>query len=106
MKQGLLIPSATALCVDPQEQENRDLLNHFKMAHSEVEEREQKLQQVEGINNSIRLELRSSDTERRQLRDTVSNQEREIQQVRHSWKWQQMQEECPGVGCVIFKRSI
>lgn len=51
------------------------------MAHSEVEEREQKLQQAEGLNNSIRLELLSSDTERRQLRDSVSNKEREIQQV-------------------------
>ena len=52
------------------------------MAHSEVEEREQKLQQAEGLNNSIRLELLSSDTERRQLRDTVGHQGREIQQVR------------------------
>ncbi|XP_042339694.1 centrosomal protein of 135 kDa [Plectropomus leopardus] len=62
------------------EQENRDLLERFKMAHSEVEEREQKLQQAEGLNNSIRLELLSSDTERRRLRDTVGHQEREIQQ--------------------------
>ena len=68
--------------VDPQEQENRDLLDRFRMAHSEVEEREQKLQQAEGLNSSIRLELLSSDTERRHLRDTVSQQEREIQQVR------------------------
>uniref|UniRef100_A0A8C4EZN8 Centrosomal protein of 135 kDa n=1 Tax=Dicentrarchus labrax TaxID=13489 RepID=A0A8C4EZN8_DICLA len=63
-----------------QEQENRDLLDRFRMAHSEVEEREQKLQQAEGLNNSIRLELLSSDTERRHLRDTISHQEREIQQ--------------------------
>ncbi|XP_070688604.1 centrosomal protein of 135 kDa isoform X2 [Pempheris klunzingeri] len=62
------------------EQENRDLLERFRMAHSEVEEREQKLQQAEGLNNSIRLELLSSDTERRHLRDTVSHQGREIQQ--------------------------
>ncbi|XP_049443312.1 centrosomal protein of 135 kDa [Epinephelus fuscoguttatus] len=62
------------------EQENRDLLERFRMAHSEVEEREQKLQQAEGLNNSIRLELLSSDTERRHLRDTVGHQEREIQQ--------------------------
>lgn len=52
------------------------------MAHSEVEEREQKLQQAEGLNNTIRLELLSSDSERRHLRDTVSHQDREIQQVR------------------------
>ncbi|XP_023127562.2 centrosomal protein of 135 kDa isoform X1 [Amphiprion ocellaris] len=62
------------------EQENRDLLERFRMAHSDVEEREQKLQHAEGINNSIRLELLSSDTERRHLRDTVGHQEREIQQ--------------------------
>lgn len=58
------------------------MLDRFRMAHSEVEEREQKLQQAEGLNNSIRLELLSTDTERRHLRDTVSHQEREIQQVR------------------------
>lgn len=51
------------------------------MAHFEVEEQEQKLQQAEGFNNSIRLELLSSDTERRQLRDSVNNKEKEIQQV-------------------------
>uniref|UniRef100_A0A667ZY72 Centrosomal protein 135 n=1 Tax=Myripristis murdjan TaxID=586833 RepID=A0A667ZY72_9TELE len=63
-----------------QEQENRDMLERFRMAHSEVEDRDQKLQQAEGLNNSIRLELLSSDTERRHLRETVSHQEREIQQ--------------------------
>ncbi|XP_045899417.1 centrosomal protein of 135 kDa isoform X1 [Micropterus dolomieu] len=62
------------------EQENRDLLDRFRMAHSEVEEREQKLQQAEGLNNSIRMELLSSDSERRHLRDTVSHQKRELQQ--------------------------
>uniref|UniRef100_A0A8C9YH76 Centrosomal protein 135 n=1 Tax=Sander lucioperca TaxID=283035 RepID=A0A8C9YH76_SANLU len=63
-----------------QEQENRDLLERFRMAHSGVEEREQRLQQAEGLNNSIRMELLSSDSERRNLRDTVSHQGREIQQ--------------------------
>uniref|UniRef100_A0A673AWM6 Centrosomal protein 135 n=1 Tax=Sphaeramia orbicularis TaxID=375764 RepID=A0A673AWM6_9TELE len=62
------------------EQENRDLLEQFRMAHSDMEERDQKLQQAEGLNNSIRLELLSSDTERRHLREKVSNQEKEIQQ--------------------------
>ncbi|KAM4629083.1 centrosomal protein of 135 kDa [Polymixia lowei] len=62
------------------EQENRDMLERFRMAHSEMEDRDQKLQQAEGLNNSIRMELLSSDTERRHLRDTVSHQEREIQQ--------------------------
>ncbi|KAM9385560.1 centrosomal protein of 135 kDa isoform 2-T2 [Pholidichthys leucotaenia] len=62
------------------EQENLDLLERFRMTHSEVQEREQKLQQAEGLNNSIRLELLSSDTERKHLRETVGQQEREIQQ--------------------------
>nr|XP_020459149.1 centrosomal protein of 135 kDa isoform X2 [Monopterus albus] len=62
------------------EQENRDLLERFRVAHLEMEEREQKLQQAEGHTNSVRLELLSSDTERRHLRDTVGHQEREIQQ--------------------------
>uniref|UniRef100_A0A3Q3EZ06 Centrosomal protein 135 n=1 Tax=Kryptolebias marmoratus TaxID=37003 RepID=A0A3Q3EZ06_KRYMA len=62
------------------EQENRDLLERFRTAHSEVKVREQKLQQAEGLNNSIRLELLSTDSERRQLRDTVGQQDREIQQ--------------------------
>ncbi|KAM6962785.1 centrosomal protein of 135 kDa [Aplochiton taeniatus] len=62
------------------EQDNRDMLERFRTAHSEVEDREQKLHQAEGLNNSIRLELLSADTERRHLRETVSHQEREIQQ--------------------------
>ncbi|RVE73808.1 hypothetical protein OJAV_G00034970 [Oryzias javanicus] len=62
------------------EQENRDLLERFRTAHSEVEEREQKLQRAAGLNNSIRMELLSSDAERRQLRDAVRQQEAEIQQ--------------------------
>lgn len=68
--------------VDPQEQENRDLLERFRLSHMEMEERNQKLQQAEGLSNSIRLELLSSDTERRHLRDAVGQQEKEIQQVR------------------------
>uniref|UniRef100_A0A669EMD0 Centrosomal protein 135 n=1 Tax=Oreochromis niloticus TaxID=8128 RepID=A0A669EMD0_ORENI len=62
------------------EQENRDLLERFRLAHVEMEERNQKLQQAEGLSNSIRLELLSSDTERRHLRDAVGQQEKEIQQ--------------------------
>lgn len=84
-------PPLLTVRFDPQEQENRDLLERFRMAHSEVEERDQKLQQAAGLNNSIRLELLSSDAERRQLRDTVRRQETEIQQVRHKvtseWKF-------------------
>ncbi|XP_037325419.2 centrosomal protein of 135 kDa [Pungitius pungitius] len=66
--------------INTKEQENRDLLERFRMAHSEVEQQEQKLQQAEGLNSSIRLELLSSDAERRHLRDTVGSQGREIQQ--------------------------
>lgn len=51
------------------------------MAYTKSEEQEQQLAEVEGFNSSIRLELLSSDTERRRLRESVSNQEREIQQV-------------------------
>ncbi|XP_046905669.1 centrosomal protein of 135 kDa isoform X1 [Hypomesus transpacificus] len=62
------------------EQENRDMLEQFRAAHYEVEERGKKLEQVQGLNNSIHLELLSSDTERRHLREKVGHQEREIQE--------------------------
>ncbi|XP_034036384.1 centrosomal protein of 135 kDa isoform X2 [Thalassophryne amazonica] len=62
------------------EQENRDLLEQFRLAHSEMHDWEHKLQHAEGLNNSIRLELLSSDAERRRLRDTVRHREREIEQ--------------------------
>ncbi|XP_034565716.1 centrosomal protein of 135 kDa isoform X3 [Notolabrus celidotus] len=70
------------------EQENRDLLERFRTFHTEVEQQEQKLQQAEGLNSSIRLELLSSDTERRHLRDTVGHQEREIQQALQAYEAQ------------------
>ncbi|KAK7150375.1 hypothetical protein R3I93_011585 [Phoxinus phoxinus] len=62
------------------EQENRDMLERFRTFHTDSEDRELKLQQAEGLNNSIRLELLSSDTERRHLRERVSLQDREIQE--------------------------
>ncbi|KAL1022602.1 hypothetical protein UPYG_G00029760 [Umbra pygmaea] len=62
------------------EQENREMLEQFRMAHGVSEERELKLQHAEDLNNSIRLELLSSDTERRHLRETVEHQDREIQE--------------------------
>ncbi|XP_026800421.3 centrosomal protein of 135 kDa isoform X2 [Pangasianodon hypophthalmus] len=62
------------------EQENREMLERFRSAHMDVEDRELKLQQAEGLNNSIKLELLSSDTERRHLREKVSLQDREIQE--------------------------
>ena len=57
------------------------MLEQFRAAHYEVEERGKKLEQVQGLNNSIHLELLSSDTERRHLREKVGHQEREIQEV-------------------------
>ncbi|XP_072538741.1 centrosomal protein of 135 kDa isoform X1 [Salminus brasiliensis] len=66
------------------EQENREMLERFRMAHSDAEERELKLQQAEGLNNSIKLELLSSDTERRHLRERVSLQDQEIQEHMHA----------------------
>ncbi|XP_076873237.1 centrosomal protein of 135 kDa isoform X3 [Brachyhypopomus gauderio] len=62
------------------EQENREMLERFRAAHTESEEREVKLQHAEGLNTSIRLELLSSDTERRHLRERLSLQDREIQE--------------------------
>ncbi|XP_035272175.1 centrosomal protein of 135 kDa [Anguilla anguilla] len=62
------------------EQENREVLERFRMAHSQAEDSELKLHQAEGLNNSIRLELLSADTERRHLRERVSHLEREIQE--------------------------
>lgn len=58
------------------------MLERFRNIHTESEDKELKLQQAEGLNNSIRLELLSSDTERRHLRERVSLQDREIQEVR------------------------
>ncbi|XP_056620365.1 centrosomal protein of 135 kDa isoform X2 [Triplophysa dalaica] len=62
------------------EQENREMLKHFRSIHSESQDIELKLQQAEELNKSIRLELLSSDTERRHLRERVSLQDREIQE--------------------------
>ena len=70
-----------ALCGSLQELESQELLERFRLAHTALEERDQKLQQAEGFTSSIRLELLSSDTERRHLRQTISHQETEIQQV-------------------------
>ncbi|XP_054645594.1 centrosomal protein of 135 kDa isoform X2 [Dunckerocampus dactyliophorus] len=62
------------------EQENLDLLEGFRTAHSDMEEKEQRLQQIEDLKDAIRLKLLSSDTERRHLHEAVSHKELEIQQ--------------------------
>ncbi|XP_053710222.1 centrosomal protein of 135 kDa [Synchiropus splendidus] len=61
------------------EQENRDLLDRFRIAQCEMEERQQKILKSEDFTNSVRMELHASDSERRLLRETVSKQETDIQ---------------------------
>ncbi|CAL8256272.1 unnamed protein product [Merluccius merluccius] len=70
--------------ITAKELESQELLERFRLAHTALEERDQKLQQAEGFTSSIRLELLSSDTERRHLRQTISHQETEIQQHMHA----------------------
>ncbi|XP_061680404.1 centrosomal protein of 135 kDa-like isoform X2 [Syngnathoides biaculeatus] len=62
------------------DQENLDLLSRFRTALSDVQERERRLRQFEELRNSVRLELLSSDTERRHLLEAVGHQNHEIQQ--------------------------
>lgn len=69
---------------DPQEQENHNLMELFRVSKSEVEEQKQKLQKAEGLNSSIRHELLTLDSECRHLRETVSKQAKEMKQVRPS----------------------
>ncbi|XP_048833259.1 centrosomal protein of 135 kDa isoform X2 [Brienomyrus brachyistius] len=73
------------------EQENRDILERFRTAHSQAEDWEAKLQQVEGLNSSIRLELLATDTERRHLRERVAHLEREIQEHLNAQQAYEMQ---------------
>ncbi|XP_053559920.1 centrosomal protein of 135 kDa [Bombina bombina] len=62
------------------EQENRDLLDQFRMVHSQAEEWEIKAQNAEGESSSIKLELLSVDTDRRHLRERLDHLENEIQE--------------------------
>ncbi|XP_053314564.1 centrosomal protein of 135 kDa [Spea bombifrons] len=62
------------------EQENRDLLDQFRIVHSQAEEWEAKAQNAEGESSSIRLELLSVDTDRRHLRERLHHLENEIQE--------------------------
>ncbi|XP_049620051.1 centrosomal protein of 135 kDa [Syngnathus scovelli] len=62
------------------DQEKLDLLDRYRTAHLDVEERKHRLQQIEAITNSIRLELLSSEAERQHLHGIVSHKELEIQQ--------------------------
>ncbi|KAM9797567.1 centrosomal protein of 135 kDa isoform 1-T1 [Syngnathus typhle] len=62
------------------DQEKLDLLERYRTAHLDVEERKHRLQQIEEITNSIRLELLSSEAERQHLHGIVSHKELEIQQ--------------------------
>nr|XP_057930201.1 centrosomal protein of 135 kDa-like isoform X4 [Doryrhamphus excisus] len=61
------------------EQENLDLMERLHTAQSDMQEREQRLQQLEVLNSSIRQELLSSEMERRHLHEVISHKEQEIQ---------------------------
>ncbi|NWH48029.1 CP135 protein, partial [Fregata magnificens] len=61
------------------EKENQELLEKFRMLHTQAEEWEMKAHQAEGESSSIRLELLSVDTDRRHLRERVELLEKEIQ---------------------------
>ncbi|XP_061539696.1 centrosomal protein of 135 kDa-like isoform X4 [Phycodurus eques] len=62
------------------DQENLELAERFRMARSDMQEREHRLQHVEGLIGSVRLELLSSEKERQHLREALGHKEREIQQ--------------------------
>ncbi|XP_068134682.1 centrosomal protein of 135 kDa isoform X2 [Hyperolius riggenbachi] len=62
------------------EQENRDLLDRFRMVHSQAEEWEAKAQNAVGESSSIKMELLSVDTDRRHLRERVEDMENEIRE--------------------------
>lgn len=63
------------------EQENRDLLDQFRMVHSQAEEWEVKAQNALGESSSIKMELLSVDTDRRHLRERLEDLENEVQEV-------------------------
>ncbi|XP_040451951.1 centrosomal protein of 135 kDa isoform X3 [Falco naumanni] len=62
-----------------QEKENQELLEKFRMLHTQAEDWEMKAHQAEGESSSIRLELLSVDTDRRHLQERVELLEKEIQ---------------------------
>ncbi|KAM6346411.1 centrosomal protein of 135 kDa-like [Podargus strigoides] len=61
------------------EKENQELLEKFRMLHTQVEDWEMKAHQAEGESSAIRLELLSVDTDRRHLQERVELQEKEIE---------------------------
>lgn len=65
-----------------QEQENRELLDQFRMMHSQAEEWEAKAQNAAGESSSVKMELLSIDTDRRHLRERVEDLENEVREVR------------------------
>lgn len=74
------------------------------MAYGQAENWESKVQEAEGHNSSIRLELLSVDTERRHLRERVNNLEREIQEVQNrGLLWHILKQDFEG--CLI-KRNL
>lgn len=78
----ILAKELSDACLPLQNQENLDLVERFRTARSDVQEREQRLQQVEEFIGSVRLELISSETERQHLREALGRKVQEIQQVK------------------------
>ncbi|XP_077439169.1 uncharacterized protein LOC144062102 isoform X2 [Vanacampus margaritifer] len=62
------------------DQENLNLAERFRTACSDVQEREQRLQQLKEFIGSMRLELVSSETERQRLHEALGRKERELEQ--------------------------
>ncbi|CAI9553002.1 unnamed protein product [Staurois parvus] len=62
------------------EQENRELLDQFRMMHSQAEEWEVKAQNAVGESSSVKMELLSVDTDRRHLRERVEDLESEVRE--------------------------
>ncbi|XP_077983787.1 centrosomal protein of 135 kDa-like [Glandiceps talaboti] len=62
------------------EQENRDLLENYRLATSEAERWESEATQREGETSTVKLELMTRDSELRRYRDKINQQDAEIQQ--------------------------
>ncbi|XP_077389263.1 uncharacterized protein LOC144026505 isoform X3 [Festucalex cinctus] len=62
------------------DEENLNLAERFRIACSDVQEREQQLQQLNEFIGSVRLELLSSETERKRLHEALGHKERDIEQ--------------------------
>ncbi|XP_077572880.1 centrosomal protein of 135 kDa-like [Stigmatopora nigra] len=66
--------------VKTKEQENLDLLERFRTTCSDVQERNHLLQQMEELQTSTRVELRTANTERRLFQEAIGRKDLEIHQ--------------------------